>query len=144
MGRLGPRKERDMSDYTLRVTASSTFDDAERAIREELADVGFGILTEVDMAATLKAKLGVDIPRQKILGACNPQFAHRATQADPSIAALLPCSVVVREIDEGTTLLEAFDPAAMARLSPSSSEIAAIAGDVRELLASALDKAANR
>lgn len=133
-----------MSGYTLRVTARNSFDDAEKAIREELADVGFGILTEVDMAATLKAKLGVDIPRQKILGACNPQFAHRAIQADPSIAALLPCSVVVREIDDQTTLLEAFDPAAMARLSPSSIDIATIADDVRTLLQSALDKAASR
>jgi uncharacterized protein (DUF302 family) len=133
-----------MSRYTLRVTAASAFDDAEKSIREELADVGFGILTEVDMAATLKAKLGVDIPREKILGACNPQFAHRAIQADPSIAALLPCSVVVREIDERTTLLEAFDPEAMTRLSAASGDIAAVAGDVRHLLQSALDKAASR
>ena len=133
-----------MSDYTLRATVPSTFDKAENAIREELADVGFGILTEIDMAATLKAKLGVDIPRQKILGACNPRFAHRATQADPSIAALLPCSVVVREIDDTTTLLEAFDPAAMASLSPANAEIADVATEVRGLLRTALDRAAAR
>lgn len=133
-----------MAGYTLQATVPSTFEDAESAIREELANVGFGILTEVDMAATLKAKLDVDIPRQKILGACNPRFAHRATQADPSIAALLPCSVVVREIDSTSTLLEAFDPAGMARLSPANAEIADVASEVRGLLQTALDKAASR
>jgi uncharacterized protein (DUF302 family) len=133
-----------MAEYTLRATALADFDAAEKAIREELGQVGFGILTEVDMAATFKAKLGVDIPRQKILGACNPRFAHRATQADPSIAALLPCSVVVREIDRGTTLLEAFDPAAMVSLSPANGEIADVAGEVRALLATALERAAAR
>jgi uncharacterized protein (DUF302 family) len=95
------------------------------------------------MAATLKNKLGVDGPRQKILGACNPGFAYRATQADPSIAALLPCSVVVREISDQTTLLEAFDPAAMARLS-SSSDIGSVATEVRGLLRTALDRAGAR
>ncbi len=133
-----------MAGYTLQATVPSTFEDAESAIREELANVGFGILTEIDMAATLKAKLDVDIPRQKILGACNPRFAHRATQADPSIAALLPCSVVVREIDSTSTLLEAFDPAAMAQLSPANDDIADVAGEVRGLLQTALDKAARR
>jgi len=133
-----------MAGYTLQATVPSTFEDAESAIREELSNVGFGILTEIDMAATLKAKLDVDIPRQKILGACNPRFAHRATQADPSIAALLPCSVVVREIDSTSTLLEAFDPAGMAQLSPANAEIADVASEVRGLLQTALDKAASR
>lgn len=130
-----------MSDYTLSVTVSAGFDEAEQAVREELAAVGFGILTEIDMAATLKAKLDVEVPRQVILGACNPRFAHRATQADPSIAALLPCSVVIRSADDATTVIEAFDPAAMARLSPANGEIAAVAGEVRELLAGALQSA---
>jgi len=133
-----------MAGYTLQATVPFTFEDAESAIREELANVGFGILTEIDMAATLKAKLDVDVPRQKILGACNPRFAHRATQADPSIAALLPCSVVVREIDSTSTLLEAFDPAGMAQLSPANAEIADVASEVRGLLQTALDKAASR
>lgn len=127
-----------MSDYTLSVTAEVGFDAAERAVRDELAKVGFGVLTEIDMAATLKQRLGVDGPRVKILGACNPGFAHRATQADPSIAALLPCSVVIREIAGETTQVEAFDPAAMARLSPANDEVAGIAGEVRGLLETAL------
>lgn len=133
-----------MSDYTLSVTTPVGFEQAEQAIRGELAEVGFGILTEIDMAATLKAKLGVDGPRLKILGACNPLFAHRATQADPSIAALLPCSVVIREVDASTTQIEAFDPAAMARLSSANDEIADVAGEVRGLLDSALSAAAVR
>lgn len=133
-----------MSDYTLSVMATTGFDEAEQAIRGELATVGFGILTEIDMAATLKAKLGVDGPRLKILGACNPGFAHRATQADPSIAALLPCSVVIREIDTATTQIEAFDPAAMVGLSPANDEIADLAGEVRGLLTSALENVAAR
>lgn len=133
-----------MSDYTLSVTTAAGFDEAEQAVRGELATVGFGILTEIDMAATLKAKLGVDGPRLKILGACNPGFAHRATQADPSIAALLPCSVVIREIDTATTRIEAFDPAAMGRLSPANDEIADLAGEVRGLLTSALENVAAR
>lgn len=133
-----------MSDYTLRASAHKKFAQAEAAIREELAQVGFGILTEIDMAATLKAKLGVDGPRQKILGACNPGFAHRATQADPSIAALLPCSIVVREIDGETTLLEAFNPDAIVQLSPANAQLADIADEVRELLRTALEKAAVR
>jgi uncharacterized protein (DUF302 family) len=133
-----------MAEYTLRATALADFDAAENAIREELAQVGYATLTEIDMSATLKAKLDVDIPRQKILGACNPRFAHRVTQADPSIATLLPCSVVVREIDRGTTLLEAFDPAAMVSLSPANGQIADVAGEVRALLATALERAAAR
>lgn len=128
------------SDFTIQVTAPHGFDETEAAVRAGLAEVGFGILTEIDMAVTLKTKLGVDIGRQKILGACNPKFAHEATQADPSIAALLPCSVVVREIDADTTVLEAFDPAAMARLATDNTEIDAIAGEVRVLLRTALDK----
>lgn len=130
-----------MSDYTLKVIAPHGFDKAEEAVRAQLAEVGFGILTEIDMAATLKAKLGVDGPRQKILGACNPTFAHRATQSDPSVATMLPCSVVVREIDAHTTVLEAFDPAAMTKISAAGSEIADVADEVRTLLQAALDGA---
>ena len=73
-------------------------------------EVGFGVLTEIDLKATLKEKLDVDIEPQVILGACRPQLAYRALEVEPSIAALLPCNVVVRGLDESTTLVEAFDP----------------------------------
>ena len=83
--------------------------DAEAAVRAALGDQGFGVLTEIDVAATLKAKLGVDRPPLKILGACNPSFAQRALDIDPSISLLLPCNVVVEATDAGTHVA-AVDP----------------------------------
>jgi uncharacterized protein (DUF302 family) len=83
--------------------------DAEAAIRGALADQGFGVLTEIDVAATLKAKLGVDRQPLKILGACNPSFAHRALDIDPSVSLLLPCNVVVEATGAGTRVA-AVDP----------------------------------
>lgn len=133
-----------MSDYTIKRTTSLPFEKAENAIREELAAVGFGILTEIDMAATLKTKLDVDIPPRKILGACNPAFAHRVTQAEPSITALLPCSVVVNYFDDHTTELEAFDPKAMLRIAAVAGEVESVADEVQALLTRALDAAAAR
>ena len=87
------------------------FDTVVAKTRETLKDNGFGVLTEIDMAATLKKKLDVDIPPQVILGACNPPSAYQAVQAEPSIGVLLPCNVVVRSAGEGSTIVEAIDPA---------------------------------
>ncbi len=86
----------------LEITVAMTLTDAERAIREALAAHGFGVLTEIDVAATLKAKLGVERPALKILGACNPTLANRALDIDPSVALLLPCNVAIDETDGGT------------------------------------------
>ena len=83
--------------------------DAEKAIRAALAEQGFGVLTEIDVAAVLLAKLGVERPFLKILGACNPGFAHRALQLDPTVSLLLPCNVVVESV-EGGTKVSAVDP----------------------------------
>jgi uncharacterized protein (DUF302 family) len=83
-------------------TVAMTFADAEAAIRDALGVQGFGVLTEIDVAATLKAKLGIDRPPLKILGACNPMLAYRALEIDPSVALLLPCNVVLETADAGT------------------------------------------
>jgi uncharacterized protein (DUF302 family) len=83
--------------------------DAEAAVRDALAEQGFGILTEIDVAATLRAKLGVERLPLKILGACNPTLAHRALELDPSVSLLLPCNVVVEVTDAGTRVA-AVDP----------------------------------
>lgn len=117
-----------MSRYTLSTTVALPYDNAVAAVRAALADQGFGVLTEIDIAATLKTKLDVDLPRQVILGACRPPLAYAAIQADPSVATMLPCNVVVRSVDEDACLVEAFDPAVMMRLTPGLEEVAADAG----------------
>ena len=106
-----------MSDYTMTTTVHQPYDAAVDAVRSALEEQGFGVLTEIDLSAALKDKLGVEVPPQVILGACRPPLAFEAIQADPSIAAVLPCNVVVRSLDAETTLVEAFDPGAMMGLA---------------------------
>ncbi|MEU5111451.1 DUF302 domain-containing protein [Streptomyces longwoodensis] len=101
-------------DRTVRLDAD--FDTAVTAVRKALADQGFGILTEIDVKATLKTKLGHDMEDYLILGACNPPLAHQALEADRSIGLLLPCNVVVRR-DGDTTLVQALDPGTMVTLT---------------------------
>jgi len=99
--------------YGITVTVDQPFDQAVTATREALAEQGFGVLTEIDMTATLKKKLDVDIPPHVILGACNPPLAHRALQAEESVGLLLPCNVVVRSAGDHHTVVEALDPQMM-------------------------------
>ena len=131
--------------YTLSSTLSRPYAEAVEAVRAALAEQGFGVLTEIDLAATLKAKLDVDIAPQVILGACRPPLAYQALQADPSIGALLPCNVVVRrQAGAQETTVEAIDPQAMVQLSdaPAVKDVADDAGTrLRKALAS-LDGAA--
>jgi uncharacterized protein (DUF302 family) len=105
----------------------------EAALRAE----GFGVLTEIDVAATLKAKLGIERAPYVILGACNPPFAHRALEADPSIGTLLPCNVVLRE-DGDETVVEAMDPRAVMGLVDLP-EVTAVATEVRDRLVRAIE-----
>ena len=126
-----------MTTYTLSTTLAQPYDAAVAATREALADQGFGILTEIDLAATMKAKLDVDLPPQVILGACRPPLAYEAISADPSIAAVLPCNVVVRSVDEHTTVVEAFDPDAMMGLAGSGA-LDSVAADAKARLTAAL------
>ena len=126
-----------MSGYTLAVTLARPYDDAVAAVRQALADQGFGILTEIDLKATLKTKLDVDVAPQVILGACRPQLAHQALQVDPSIAAVLPCNVVVRSVGEASTVVEAFDPQVMMSLADEPG-LTAVAADARTRITAAL------
>ena len=126
-----------MSSYVIGKTVALGFDEAERRIIEELAKVGFGILTEIDVQATMKKKLDLAMPRYKILGACNPQFASKAIAAEPEIGALLPCNAVVREDAAGRVRVELMDPNAVLRLVDKP-EVAALAAEVRQRLEQAL------
>ena len=96
-------------DFTRSIELDISFDDAIDRVKEALKEQGFGILTEIDVRQTLKDKLGIDVEPQIILGACNPQLAHRALEIDPRIATLLPCNVVVRT-EQGRTVIDALDP----------------------------------
>lgn len=125
---------------TLTATTDLGFDAALDATRRHLADQGFGIITEIDLAATLATKIGVQVPRQTILGACRPELAHRAIEADPVVATMLPCNVVVRQDGDGV-VVEAFDPAAMEQLVESDA-LASVATEARTRLRAALDAVA--
>lgn len=126
-----------MADYTLTVHLDVDPADAEHQVRNALEEQGFGVLTEIDVAATVKAKLDVDMPAYRILGACNPSLAHQALQADPDIGALLPCNVVVRAAADGGTDVIAADPSAMLRLSAAKA-LDSIADDAGDRLQRAL------
>ena len=126
-----------MSSYVIGKQVTLGFDEAEKRITEELAKVGFGILTEIDVQATMKKKLGLEMPRYKILGACNPQFASRAIAAEPEIGALLPCNAVVRQDAKGAVQVELMDPNAVLRLVDKP-EVVALAAEVRQRLEQAL------
>jgi len=122
--------------YTLSTTLTRPYDATVEAVRAALAEQGFGVLTEIDLKATLKAKLDVDVAPQVILGACRPQLAHQALEIDPSIAAVLPCNVVVRALDDETTIVEAFDPDAMTELAGDA--LRDVAADAKQRLVAAL------
>lgn len=122
-----------MSSYTIATTLNQPYDAAVDAVRAALTDQGFGVLTEIDLKAALKEKLDVEIEPQIILGACRPPLAYEAIQAEPSIAAVLPCNVVVRSVDPATTVVEAFDPDSMMGLADNAA-LHAVAADAKQRL----------
>lgn len=127
-----------MTQMTMRIATDRAFDETVALVRRHLPDVGFGILTEIDMQATLKAKIGADVEPQLILGACRPDLAHAATQAEPSIAALLPCNVVVRAHGD-ETIVETLDPRVMTTMASDDAALHDIAEDARGRLTRLLD-----
>ncbi|WP_329560939.1 DUF302 domain-containing protein [Kitasatospora sp. NBC_01266] len=124
-------------DYGITVTLDLPFADTVERVRAALAGQGFGILTEIDVQATLRAKLGEELEDYLILGACNPPLAHRALGVDRRIGLLLPCNVVVRTAD-GRTVVEAMDPQVMVELT-GRPELAPVADDAATRLRAALD-----
>ncbi|UQX87038.1 DUF302 domain-containing protein [Jatrophihabitans telluris] len=127
-----------MSDYGFSITLTEDFEPVVVRARDALAEQGFGILTEIDVAATMKAKLDVDMPPYLILGACNPPLAHQAIAIDASIGLLLPCNVVIRALDERHTLVEVMDPNVMVTATGNSA-LAPVADQARTHLTAALD-----
>lgn len=123
--------------YALTTTVRRPFADTLAATRASLTDQGFGVLTEIDMQATLKAKLDVDIPSQVILGACRPPLAYASLQVEPSIGLLLPCNVVVRSLDEETTIVETIDPSIMVSLTGNEA-LSSVADEAGRRLTAAL------
>jgi uncharacterized protein (DUF302 family) len=122
--------------YGTSVTLDLPFADAVGRVREALAGQGFGVLTEIDVTATLRARLGEQMEDYIILGACNPPAAHQALGTDRSIGLLLPCNVVVRATADGT-LVEALDPQVMVTLT-GQPDLKPVAGEVGRRLARAL------
>lgn len=119
--------------YTIdRVIDSADFEEVDRRTRAALANHGFGVLTEIDVKATMKKKIDVDMDPYRILGACNPNMAHEAIAMEPKIGAMLPCNVILREV-EGGIQVSAIDPLASMQ-AIDNDDLKAVAGQVRDML----------
>lgn len=123
--------------YDLSVTLDLPYDDAVGAVRAALKDQGFGVLTEIDVTATMREKLNLDMEPYIILGACNPQLAHRALDVDRMIGLLLPCNVVVRADGSGRTQVQALDPRVMIEV-PEREELRPVAEEAGRRIRAAL------
>jgi len=121
------------NSYGFGKTVALPFDAALIKVTQELSKEGFGVLTEIDVAATMKKKLGKEMPPYRILGACNPPFAAQALAAEPSIGLLMPCNVVVREDARGTVQVEFLDPKPLFELT-GRPEVEPLATEVRARL----------
>ncbi len=119
--------------YFFAKTIKDNFDSAILKTTEALKSEGFGVLTEIDMQATLKKKLNVEMPKYKILGACNPPFAYNAVMAEEMIGTMLPCNVVVKEQENGTIKIAAVDPVA-SMMAIKNEQLGTLANQVRDKL----------
>ena len=120
-------------NYCFSKTIASDFDGTISKVTDELKKEGFGVLTEIDLKATLKKKLDVDFKKYKILGACNPQFAYKALQEEDKVGVMLPCNVIVEETPDGKVEVSAIDPVASMQ-AINNPKLAEVAGEVRERL----------
>ena len=127
-----------MEYYFNKTLTNLTFDEVVDKTTQALKEEGFGILTEIDIKTTLKNKLDVDFPNYKILGACNPAFAHKALLAENKIGTMLPCNVIVRETENGSIEVAAIDPIA-SMISVKNEDLGEIADEVRNKLKKAVD-----
>jgi len=126
-------------NYTINRTFEGvSFEDIDARTRAALADNGFGVLTEIDVKATMKEKLDAEMPPYRILGACNPKMAFQAIGIEPRVGAMLPCNVILREVDSGVEV-SAIDPVASMQ-AIENAELTAVAGEVRDLLAKAVEE----
>ena len=121
-----------------RLFENANMAEIEERTRRSLAEAGFGVLTEIDVKATMKAKIDVDLQAYRILGACNPTMAHRAIELEPRIGAMLPCNVILREVENGIEV-SAIDPVA-SMLATANDDLTRLAIEVRDLLVHAIDE----
>lgn len=128
-----------MEFFIAKKLKSGSFEELDQKIREELKNEGFGVITEIDVKKTFKEKIDVEFRKYKILGACNPVYAHKALQAEDKIGTFLPCNVVIQESPEGGLEVMVFDPAS-AMMELDNPELAKLSIDIREKLIKVLDK----
>ena len=122
-----------------RIISGVSFDDADARVRAALGEKGFGVLTEIDVKATMKKKIDVDMEPYRILGACNPTMAYKAIGMEPRVGAMLPCNVILRQVGGGVEI-SAIDPVASMQ-AIDNADLKAVAGEVRDMLRSAVDAA---
>lgn len=127
-----------MSYYFSTVLRGKSFEEALEVVTAELKKEGFGVLTEIDVSATLKAKIDVDFKKYKILGACNPHFAHKALQNEDKIGVFLPCNVIVEENENGEVEVSAVDPVA-SMISVGNKNLGEIATEIQQKLKNVID-----
>ncbi len=126
-----------MSYYFSKIVDDS-FEDAIERVTRHLADAGFGVLTTIDVSATLKKKIDVDFKRYTILGACNPRFAYKALQAEDKIGTMLPCNVIVQEMADGKVEVAAVDPMA-SMMAIQNEALGSIASEVQGMLKNVIE-----